>query len=104
MNTTASFADLLREHREAVGKPLREVADKLQVDVSLVSKWERGERKPGRDEVTSLARILKADRKQLLVAYLRDKVMYEVQNDEFALDALKAAEAQVKYQAKRPSR
>lgn len=95
-----SFAELLREHREALGKPLREVADRLQVDVSLLSKWERGERQPAREEVTSLARVLKADRKQLLVAYLRDKVMYEVQNDEFALDALKAAEAQVKYKAK----
>ena len=97
---TSSFADLLRNHRETQGKPLREVAEKLQVDVSLVSKWERGERKPSRDEVTALAKYLKADRKQLLVAYLRDKVIYEVQDDEFALEALKAAEAQVKYQTK----
>ena len=101
---TTSFADLLRTHRESTGKPLREVADKLQVDVSLVSKWERGERKPSRDEVAALAKCLKADRKQLLVAYLRDKVIYEVQNDEFALEALKAAEAQVKYQAKQTNR
>lgn len=99
-NAPPPFAELLRHHREAQGQPLRAVAEKLQVDISLVSKWERGERKPSRDEVSALAKCLKADRKQLLVAYLRDKVMYEVQNDEFALDALKAAEAQVKYQAK----
>lgn len=96
------FADLLRQHREEQALPLRAVAAALHVDISLVSKWERGERKPSRDEVDALAKCLKADRKELLVAYLRDKVMYEVQDDEFALEALKAAEAQVKYKAKKP--
>jgi transcriptional regulator with XRE-family HTH domain len=98
---TTSFAELLRHHREAQDLPLRAVAEVLKVDISLVSKWERGERKPHRDEVDALAKCLKADRKQLLVAYLRDKVIYEVQNDEFALEALRAAEAQMKYNAKR---
>jgi len=98
--TPIPFADLLRQHREAQALPLRAVAAALKVDISLVSKWERGERKPHRDEVSALAKCLKADRKELLVAYLRDKVLYEVQDDEFAMEALKAAEAQVKYQAK----
>lgn len=98
---TTTFPDLLRQCREAAGLTLQEVADKLKTDFSLVSKWERGARKPARDEVTSLARVLKADRKQLLVAYLRDKVLYEVQDDEFAMEALKAAETQIKYNAKR---
>ena len=101
MNTlSTSFPDLLREHREAAGLTLQEVAEKLHTDFSLVSKWERGARKPAEEEVSSLARVLKADRKQLLVAYLRDKVIYEVQDSEYALEALKAAEAQVKYNAK----
>lgn len=95
------FPDLLREHREAAGLTLQEVADKLHTDFSLVSKWERGARKPAEEEVTNLARVLRVDRKQLLVAYLRDKVMYEVQDSEYALEALKAAEAQVKYQKRR---
>jgi len=93
-----SFADLLRQCREALGKPLREVAEKLKVDVSLVSKWERGERKPNRDQVSALAKFLKADPKQLLTTWLRDKVLYEVGDDALALDALKAAEAQVAYE------
>jgi len=99
--SSTPFPALLREHREAVGLTLQEVAEKLHTDFSLVSKWERGARKPAEEEVSNLARVLKADRKQLLVAYLRDKVMYEVQNSEYALEALKAAEAQVKYKAKR---
>jgi transcriptional regulator with XRE-family HTH domain len=95
------FPDLLRQHREAAGLTLQEVADKLRTDFSLVSKWERGARKPSEEEVTILARVLKGDRKKLLVAYLRDKVVYELQDSEYALDALKAAEAQMKYKNKK---
>lgn len=100
MAASHTFADLLRQHREALDLPLRAVAEAMGVDTSLVGKWERGERKPYKADVETLATVLKADRKQLLVAYLRDKVMYEVQDSEYALEALKAAEAQVKYQAK----
>jgi len=91
------FSDLLRKHRESAGKPLREVAEKLQVDISLVSKWERGERKPDRKQVVALAKYLKTDPDALVVAWLRDKVVYEVQNDELALKAMQAAEAQLAY-------
>ncbi|HMU12504.1 MAG: helix-turn-helix domain-containing protein [Bacteroidetes bacterium] len=92
------FPALLRSHREAAGKTLREVAEKLKVDVSLISKWERGERKPTRTQVNALAKYLKTDSKTLLTAWLRDAVVYAVGDDELALDAIKAAEAQVVYQ------
>ena len=97
MAAPISFADLLRNHREALGLPLRAVAQTMGVDTSLVSKWERGERKPLRADVDKLARVLKADRKQLLVAWLRDAVVYAAGDDELALDALKAAESQVAF-------
>jgi predicted nucleotidyltransferase len=92
-----SFGELLRQGRDAKGATLREVAERLSVDTSLVSKWERGERKPEREQVKALAKFLKADAKALLTAWLRDKVLYEVGDDALALDALKAAETQVGY-------
>ena len=95
-----SFANLLRQSREEHSRTLREVAEHLRVDVSLISKWERGERKPNRAEVNALAKYFKSDRKTWLVLWLRDHVLYSIGDDEFALDALKAAEAQVKYQTK----
>jgi len=94
-----TFAESLRVHREARGMTLQEVADKLTVDFSLVSKWERGERKPNRDEVAALAKYLKADAQTLLVAWLRDTVLYAIGDDELGAQALKAAEAQMAYTA-----
>jgi predicted nucleotidyltransferase len=91
------FPDLLRQHREAAGLTLQEVADKLRTDFSLVSKWERGARKPDRKQVQALARVLKADPRILLTAWLRDAVVYAVGEDELALEAVRAAEAQVAY-------
>ncbi len=92
-----TFGELLRQGRGTKGALLREVAEKLKVDVSLVSKWERGERKPDREQVKALAKYLNTDAKELLTTWLRDKVLYELGNDALSLDALKAAEAQVAY-------
>ncbi|MBS1936817.1 MAG: helix-turn-helix domain-containing protein [Bacteroidetes bacterium] len=97
MAATASFPELLRTHRAAAGLTLQEVAAKLKVDLSLVSKWERGVRKPDRNTVKALARLLKIPADALLTIWLRDAVMYAVGDDELALDALRAAEAQVAY-------
>lgn len=97
MNNPGTFAELLREHREAAGLTLQQAADRLKTDFSLVSKWERGARKPDRAQVKALARVLKADARVLLTAWLRDAAVYAVGDDELALAALKAAEAQVAY-------
>lgn len=84
-------------HREAAGLTLQEVAAKLKTDFSLVSKWERGARKPARTDVARLARVLKVPAEELVTAWLRDAVVYAVGDDEFALEAVQAAEAQVAY-------
>ncbi len=88
---------MLRTQREAAGLTLQAVAAKLKVDLGLVSKWERGVRKPSRAQVIALARVLKADANAFLMAWLRDAAVYAVGDDELALEALKAAEAQVAY-------
>ena len=93
------FANLLRQSREINARTLREVAEHLNVDVSLVSKWERGERKPTREEVAKLAKYLKADAQEWLVAWLRDAVLYAISDDELGPHALKAAESQMAYTA-----
>jgi predicted nucleotidyltransferase len=99
MARNARFADLLRKGREANALTLREVAEMLNVDTSLVSKWERSERKPTRAEVTALAKYMKADPKAWLVAWLSDAIIYAIGDDVLGAEALKAAEAQVAYVA-----
>jgi transcriptional regulator with XRE-family HTH domain len=68
---------------------LRQVAAHLEVDTALISKIERGERKPSREQVLKLAEFLKIEPEILITAWLADKISYIIENEEVAEKALK---------------
>lgn len=84
----------LREHNEL---PLRTVAAFLDIDQAILSKIERGQRKATRNQVVKLAAYFKVKENDLLIAWLSDKLIYEVEDEEVALKALQVAEERVKY-------
>ena len=88
---------ILKTARENKGLMTREVAQQLGIDQALVSKFETGTRKPTRAQVIKLAEILDLNIEDLLVVWLKEKILYEVGDDELALKAIIAAEEQVKY-------
>lgn len=90
---------LLKSAREKKGLLIREVAHKLGIDQALVSKFESGNRKPTKPQLKKLAAILDIEERELMVAWLSAKIMYELRDEEFGLDALVAAEEQLKYQS-----
>jgi HTH-type transcriptional regulator, competence development regulator len=90
------LGQLLRELRESNGLLLREVALQLQIDPSMLSKIELGDKKPTKEHILQLAKIYHFDEKQLLVNFLSEKVMYELDGEELAIEALKAAEEKIK--------
>jgi HTH-type transcriptional regulator, competence development regulator len=92
-----SLGDTIRKLREGKELPLRTVAAFLDIDQAILSKIERGHRKPNREQVISLAAYFKVKENDLLVAWLSDKVVYEVEDEEMALKALQMAEERVKY-------
>jgi transcriptional regulator with XRE-family HTH domain len=77
--------------------PLRTVAAFLDIDQAILSKIERGQRKPSREQVVKLAAYFKVKENDLLVAWLSDKLVYEVEDEDMALKALQVAEERVKY-------
>lgn len=76
---------------------LREVAASIKIDPTLLSKIERGQRKATKEQVIKLARFFKADKKELLVLFLSDRIVSEVQNETLAKEAIKLAEQQIKF-------
>lgn len=98
-----SIGEQIRELRKEQGLPLRKVAAELDIDQSILSKIERGERKATKDQIVQIARIFKVDEKELLINYLSDRVLYDLKNEDFATDALKAAEKKIKYMTKKQS-
>ncbi len=90
-----SLGDTIRKLREDKELPLRTVAAFLDIDQAILSKIERGQRKPTREQVVKLAEYFKVKENDLLVAWLSDKLVYEV--EDMALKALQLAEEKVKY-------
>ncbi|WP_347065662.1 Fic family protein [Flavobacterium sp. WV_118_3] len=91
--------DLLKNAREQKGLKTREVAQMLHIDQALISKFENGQRKPTREQLVKLAALLEIDFDTLLVNWLKEKILYEVGQDELALKAIQMAEEELKRNA-----
>lgn len=89
---------LLKNAREQKGLKTREVAQLLRIDQALISKFESGLRKPTKDQVTKLATLLEIDHETLMIAWLKEKILHEIGDEEFVLKALAAAEKELQYQ------
>ena len=82
--------------RETKGLLLREVGAKLSLDPTILSKIERDERMPTREQVKALADFYKDQKNEVLIAWLSDKLFNEVQNEDLALQAMQVAEEKIK--------
>ena len=95
--STETIGEKLRHIREEKELPLRKVAALLDIDVAILSKMERGERKITKEVVLKLADIYDYNADELLVSFLSDKILYEIQNEDLGIEALKVAEKRAKY-------
>ncbi len=91
---------LIKNAREKKGLKTRELAQLLGIDQALISKFEAGTRKPTKEQVAKIASILELDYETLMVAWLKEKILYEIGQDELALKALLVAEEEIRYVAK----
>ena len=81
---------LLRNARESKGLKTIEVARSLQIDQALISKFESGQRRPTKSQIIKLAELLDIDREMLLTAWLIEKILHEIEGQEFAIEAITA--------------
>lgn len=95
--STETIGEKLRHIREEKQLPLRKVAALLDIDVAILSKMERGERKISKEIVLKLADIYNHNADELMVSFLSDKILYEIQDEDLGIEALKVAEERVKY-------
>jgi predicted nucleotidyltransferase len=98
-----SFGDIIKNLREQKNLPLRIVSAYLDIDQAILSKIERGLRKANRDLVLKLASYFDTDKDELLVAWLSDKLILELEDEAIALKVLQLAEEKVIYHSKKAS-
>ena len=96
-NKVATLGEQVRTLREEAKLSLREVAEKIGIDTSLLGKIERSERQATKDQIKQVAKYFKLNEKDLLKEYLSDQIAYRILEEEADLDTLKVAERKVQY-------
>jgi transcriptional regulator with XRE-family HTH domain len=94
MNT---LGDTLKQAREKKDLILRKVAAEVDIDQSLISKFEKNERKPTREQLIRLAGFYDLSEKDLLINWFSEKIAEELKYTESTSEILKVAEAKIKY-------
>ena len=90
------FGERIRELRTKQNLLLRQLASLLDVDTSIISKVERGDRQLKKEQIPLLAQILKADVEELQTLWLADQLYNMVQGEPMADEALKSVTKQIK--------
>ena len=94
---TKKFGSYLRNLRIKNKLLLRELASELGIDSAILSKIERGERNATKEQINKLCMVFPKETKKLKVLWLSYKIVAEIRNEEFPIEALKVAEGMVKY-------
>jgi predicted nucleotidyltransferase len=102
--STERIGEKLRRLRLKCGLSLRKVSASVDVDVAILSKMERGERRLTKEILQKLAKLYKHDEEELLVLFLSDKVLYEIGSGALAVKALQMAEKTVAYKSRNATR
>lgn len=90
------LGDKIRELRTKQNLLLRQVASKLDVDTSIISKMERGDRPIKKEQIAILADILKADKEELQTLWLADQLYNVIEGQPMADEALKSVSKKIK--------
>ncbi|MFB3390292.1 helix-turn-helix domain-containing protein [Flavobacterium sp. LAR06] len=94
--STKTLGEKLRELRENKNLPLRKVSALLDIDVAILSKMERGERRLTKNIVMQLAEIYVYNSEELLILYLCEKILFEIRDEDLGEKALNVANKRVK--------
>ena len=92
-----TFGEIIKSKREEQNLLLREISALTNIDQSIISKLEKGERKASREQVLKLAAIYKIPDSDLIISWQSDKVAYDLMLENDADKIVKVAESKVKY-------
>jgi transcriptional regulator with XRE-family HTH domain len=96
MNIT-TFGETIKQLRIRDKLPQRKVASLLDIDTSVLSKYERNIRKPSKEMIENFARIFNVDSKILFFEATTDKFAYQFVEENIDNIALRVAENKAEY-------
>lgn len=97
LDTFISIGDTLKEIRENRGFNLQDVALKTDINYTVLSRIETGKRLPTKPQVQNLAKFYNYSEQELIKYLISDKILYEIQNEDFGMEGFLLAEQRIKY-------
>ena len=92
-----TLGDTLKCAREKKDLILRKVAAEVEIDQSLISKFEKNERKPTKQQIVRLAKFYKLSESELIINWFSEKIAEELKYTESTSEILKVAEEKINY-------
>lgn len=91
------FGEYLRDLRETKNLPLRKVAAFLDIDTSVLSKIERGEREANKEIVLNAAKFFEVDEQLLVNEFYGDCIAKLLCQEHELASIFKVAEKKIEY-------
>lgn len=92
-----TLGDTLKSAREEKEMILRKVAAEVDIDQSLISKFEKNERKPTKEQLIRLASFYNLSERELTINWYSEKIADELKYTESTSEILKVAEEKINY-------
>ena len=92
-----TLGDILKNSREEKNLILRKVAAEVDVDQSLISKFEKNERRPTMEQLKRLAKFYNLSETELVINWYSEKIAEELKNTVSTSEILRIAEEKLNY-------
>lgn len=92
-----SLGNILKVAREEKEMILRKVSAEVDIDQSLISKFEKNERKPTKEQLIRLAKFYKLSEQELIINWYSEKIADDLKNTQETTEILRVAEEKINY-------
>jgi len=91
------LGDILKQARKERGLILRKVSAEVDIDQSLISKFEKNERKPTKEQIIRLSKFYQLSEKDLIIDWYSDRIVEELKYNQSSSEILRVAEEKINY-------
>ena len=94
MKSLGNILKIARDEKEMI---LRKVSAEVDIDQSLISKFEKNERKPTKEQLIRLAKFYQIPEQELIINWYSEKIAEELKHTQATSEILRVAEEKINY-------
>lgn len=92
-----TLGEILKNARTKKKMILRKVSANVDIDQSLISKFEKNDRKPTKEQLLRLAKFYNLSQDKLLISWYSEKIAQDLRYTASTTEILRVAEQKIEY-------